>query len=225
MEKITDYYKFTYSKEDEDLIVVLEDYLNQKREDIFNFFDSSLQREQVEINIIPTKKEYDELSKKIRGIDSIPNWSIGLSHDNKIEYVSLHDYKNTAHAFSEDKYLEKLDYFKKIIVHEYVHFVGGLYCKKNSLEWPVKFLNEGIATYLSGQKENMNIPFNYTLDDILVSKTCYDAWYLLTKYIIEEYGKEYFLELFGNNELAVKEVPRLFWEAKEYYEKRLERNL
>lgn len=225
MERITDYYKFTYSKDDEDLIVVLEDYLNQKREDIFNFFDSSLQREQVEINIIPTKKEYDELSKKIRGIDSIPNWSIGLSHDNKIEYVSLHDYKNTAHKFSEDKYLEKLDYYKKTIVHEYVHYVSGLYCKKNNLDWPVKFLNEGIATYLSGQKEEIEIPFNFKIEDILESSSNYDAWYLLTKYIIEEYGKKYFLELFGNNELAVKEAPRLFEEAKEYYERRLERNL
>ena len=225
MEKETKYYKFTYSKEDEDLIVVLEDYLNQKREDIFNFFDSSLQKEQVEINIIPTKKEYDEIAKKIRGVEEIAKWSIGFVHENIIEYVSLHDYKNTAHAFSEDRYLEKLDYFKKTIAHEYVHFVGGLYCKKNNLEWPVKFLNEGIALYLSGQKDNMDSPFNYTIEDILESKSSYDAWYLLTKYIIEEYGKEYFLKLFGNNELASCEAPRLFGEAKEYYGKRLERNL
>ena len=214
MERITDYYKFTYSKSDEDLIIELEDYLNQKREDIFNFFDNSLQKEQVEINIIPTKKEYDEISKKIRGIDSIPNWSIGISHDNKIEYVSLHDYKNTAHAFEEDRYLEKLDYYKKTIVHEYVHFVAGLYLKKNDCDYPAKFLNEGIATYLSGQKDNMVIPFNFTIEDILESKKSYDAWYLLTKYIIEKYGKEYFLELFRNRELAIKEAPRLFEELK-----------
>ena len=225
MEKETKYYKFNYSKEDEDLIVELEEFLNQKREDIFNFFDSSLQREQVEINIIPTKKEYDEIAKKIRGVEEIAKWSIGFVYKNIIEYVSLHDYKNTAHAFSEDRYLEKLDYFKKTIVHEYVHFVGGLYCKKNNLDWPVKFLNEGIALYLSGQKDNMDIPFNYTIEDILESKSSYNAWYLLTKYIIEEYGKEYFLELFGNNELAVKEAPRLFEEAKEYYEKGLEKIL
>lgn len=212
MERITDYYKFTYSKSDEDLIIELEDYLNQKREDIFNFFDNSLQKEQVEINIIPTKKEYDEISKKIRGIDSIPNWSIGISHDNKIEYVSLHDYKNTAHAFEEDRYLEKLDYYKKTIVHEYVHFVGYLYLKKNNASDPLKYLNEGIATYLSGQKDNIIITFNYTLEDMLESKNNYDAWYLLTKYIIEKYGKEYFLELFRNRELAIKETPRLFEE-------------
>ena len=34
--------------------------------------------------------------KLFGGIDSIPKWSVGLSHDNKIEYISLHDYKNTS---------------------------------------------------------------------------------------------------------------------------------
>ena len=221
MERITEYYKFNYSKQDEDLIIELEEYLNSKREEIFNFFDPSLKRELVEINIIPTKKEYDEISKRIRGVDSIPLWSIGMAHDNKIEYVSLHDYKNTSHAFSEDKYYERLDYYKKTIVHEYVHFVGGLYLKKNKKEYPAKYINEGIATLLSGQKDNADIQFNFKIEDILESKSSYDAWYLLTKYIIEKYGKEYFLSLFGNRELALKEAPRLFEEAKEYYKKGL----
>ena len=225
MERITKQFKITYSKNDEDLIIELEDYLDQKYEDIFNFFDSSLQKEQVEINIIPTKKEYDEIAKKIRGVDTIPNWSIGISHDNKIEYVSLHDYKNTSHAFSEDKYLEKLDYYKKTIVHEYVHFVAGLYLKKNNCDSPIKYLNEGIATYLSGQKEEIEIPFSFKIEDILESSSNYDAWYLLVKYIIEEYGKEYFLELFKNREVALKETPRLFEEAKDYYERKLEKSL
>lgn len=217
MEKETKYYRFNYSKGDEDLIEELEEYLNQKREEIFDFFDKTLQKEIVTINIIPTKKEYDEISKKIRGVDSIPSWSVGISHDNKIEYVSLHDYKNTSHKFNEDKYFEKLDYYKKTIVHEYVHFVAGIYLKKNNCDYPIKYLNEGIATYLSGQKDDIEIPFNFKIEDILESKSSYDAWYLLTKYIIEEYGKEYFLELFKNRELAINETPRLFEEAKEYF--------
>ena len=225
MERITKYARFNYVKEDEDLIVELDDYLNRKAEDIFDFFDSSLQREMVEINIIPTKKEYDEIAKKIRRVDSIPDWSIGFSHGDKIEYLSLHDYKNTAHAFSEDRYFEKLDYYKKTIVHEYVHFVEGLYLKKNNSQAPAKFLNEGIATYLSGQKDNISLTFNYTLEDITESKSNYDAWYMFTKYIIEQYGKDYLLELFRNREQAIKEAPRLYEEAKEYYQKRLEKNL
>jgi len=218
MERKSKYYIFNYSKTDEDLVIELEDYLNKKIEDIFSFFDSSLKREQVQINIIPTKKEYDEISKKIRGIDSIPDWSIGLSYDNKIEYVSLHDYNSTAHKFSDDKYFEKLDYYKKTIVHEYVHFVAGLYLRKYNCKDPAKFLNEGIATYLSGQKDNVKIDFNFTIEDILENKSSYDAWYMFTKYIIEEYGKDYFLELFRNRELSIKKAPRLYEDAKYFYE-------
>lgn len=223
MVRENDYYKFIYKEEDTDLIVELEEYLNQKRDDIFYFFDNSLNREKVTINIIPTKKEYDEISKKIRGVKEVAKWSIGFSHDDKIEYVSLYDYKNTSHAFTKDKYYEKLDYYKKTIVHEYVHFVAGLYRKKNNLEHSTRFLNESIATYLSGQKENTEIPFNFKIEDILESNSSYDAWYLLTKYIVEEYGKDYFLELFGNNELAIKEAPRLFEEARNYYENKTNR--
>ena len=97
--------------------------------------------------------------------------------------------------------------------------------KKYNLDYPVKFLSEGIATYLSGQKENMNISFNFSLKDILKSDSSYNAWYLLVKYIIEYYDKEYFLELFRNRGKAIEEAPRLFKEAKEYYEKGLEKTL
>ncbi len=219
MEKITKYAIFNYSIEDEDLIIELEEQLNKNVEEIYSFFDSSLPRNVVEIKIIPTKQEYDERSKKRRNINEIPKWSIGSYYDNTIEYVSLYGYKNTAHAFDEDKYYEKLDYYKKTIVHEYVHFVADLYCKKNNLNHPIKCFNEGIAQYLSHQREGQIITFDYTLEDILYKNNSYVGWYLLTKYIIEEYGKDYFLELFGNKELSIKEIPRLYEEAKKFYEK------
>jgi len=221
MKKDTDYYIFNYCEEDADLIDELEEYLNSKQDEIFNFWGSDIPKEKVEINIIPTKEEYDYIAKTYRKVDEIPKWSIGFSHDDKIEYVSLHDYKNTAHAFEKDRYLENLDYYKKTIVHEYVHFVAGLYRKKHNISYPAKYLNEGIATYLSGQKENVEIPFNYSLEDILNSNNSYNSWYLLTKYIIEGYGKDYFLELFGNKELAFSEAPRLFLEAKDYYKEKI----
>ena len=220
MERKTKYFIFNYSKNDEDLIIELDNYLNQKKEDIFNFFDCVIPDNQVIINIIPTKKEYDELAKKIRGVDNVAKWSIGFFHDNNIEYVSLHDYKNTAHAFSEDRYYEKLDYYKKTIVHEYVHYVAALYRKKHNVEYSIKYLNEGIATYLSGQKENVEIPFNFKIEDILESNNSYDSWYLITKYIIEEYGKNYFFKLFDNPELAFKEADHLLEEARDYYKKK-----
>ena len=226
MKKITKYAIFNYSKEDEDLINELESYLNNKAESIFDFFDSSIERELVTINLIPTKKEYDEICKKRRGIDKIPSWSIGNSHDNVIEYVSLHDYKNTAHAFDESKYNEELEYYKKTIVHEFVHFVSGLYLDKYNLDHPIHCLSEGLASYLSGQKEGVEETVNFSLVDLFESNSNYYSWYVMTKFIIDNYGKDYFIKLYSSKELSYKEIPRLYEEAKEYYKKEsLKRNL
>ena len=209
---------FHYSDQDQELISHLEKTLKDNCDRIFGFFDSSLEREPIEIRIIPTKKEYDEISKKRRGITEIPKWSIGNYHDHTIEYVSLNDYKNTSHAFPKERYKEELEYYKKTILHEFTHYVVDLYLKKNQGNSPLHYLNEGIAQYLSGQRDNIEIQFNYTLEDILNSNNCYSSWYLLTKYILEKYGKEYFLKLLRNQDLALEETPRLYEEAKTYYQ-------
>ena len=49
MEKNTLYAKFKYEKQDEELVDLLEDYINQNAERIFEFFDSSLERKPLEI--------------------------------------------------------------------------------------------------------------------------------------------------------------------------------
>ena len=216
MEKKTKYAVFNYSKQDQDLIDDLEEYLNNHAEEVFEFFDSTLPRTAVNINIIPTKKEFDEYVKELKHITEVPAWVIGNYGNNTISYVSLHDYKNTSHAFPPEKYEESLDYYKKTIVHEYVHFVVGLFAVKNN-NYPIKWLNEGIAQYLSHQKEDIKLVFNYSLDDIYNSNTCYSGWYLLTKYVIEEKGKDYFLKLLTNNTLTMSETPKLIKEAKEFY--------
>ena len=123
MEKNSKYANFIYSKEDEALVNSLEEHLNNNAERIYEFFDPNLERKPVTIKIIPTKKEYDELNKVRRGIPEIPKWSIGTYYDNTIEYVSLNDYKNTSHAFPEEKYNEALEYYKKTFVHEFTHYV------------------------------------------------------------------------------------------------------
>ena len=218
MEKITKYAKFYYSKDDEDLINELENYLNMNAEVVYNFFDPTLPRNLVDIKIIPTKKEYDEIVLKRRDDNEIPKWEIGNFYDNVIEYVSFYDYKNTSHAFDPEKYDENLELYKKTIVHEFVHYVSYLYREKYKSDKPLKYLNEGIAQYLSGQRDNIKQILNSSLDDILNSQNCYVGWYLLTKYIIDKYGRDYFFELFNSQEKALCETPRLYAEAKEYYE-------
>ena len=219
MKKITKYATFVYEKEDEDLIEELEKQINSCAESIFSFFDSTLPRELVNITIFPSKQMYDEVVKKRRGVSEIPKWEIGNNRDANIEYVSLHDYKNTTHAFEPEEYEKALDYYKKTIIHEYVHFIVGLYRKKYNFEKPLKYLNEGIAQHLSGQRENIKQVFNYTLDDVLNSKNNYVAWYLMTKFIIDTKGRDYFLELLRNRKKAEEETPYLYEQARDYYNK------
>ena len=170
MEKITKYVKFNYCEQDQDLINELDEYLNSHIEEIYDFFDIELPRTLVDINIIPTKKQYDELVKNRKQILEVPSWEIGNYHNGIIEYVSLHDYKNTSHSFPPEKYDENLEYYKKTIVHEYVHYVIGLYINKTKSEKPLKYLNEGLAQYLSHQRDREKTLFTCSLDEIINSR-------------------------------------------------------
>ena len=210
MEFISKYAKYYYEKQDEDLIKGLDEYINKEAENIYNFFDSTLERKQVEIHIIPTKEEYDNIVLKYRNIDEVPKWDIGNTHDSVITFISLKDYKNTSHAYILKNYNKALDYYNKAIVHEYVHFVSILYKKKNNIKHTTRYLEEGIAQYLSHQKENLKLEFKYSLEDIYESKSSYDGFYLMTKYILDNYGKEYFLKLLTNKEYVLEETPKIY---------------
>ena len=130
----------------------------------------------------------------------------------------MHDYKNTSHASILDDYQYALEYYKKTIIHEYVHFVNVLYTNCRNYPYPLKCLLEGIAQLLSKQKENLKCDYNFTLEDLFDSDKCYNGWYLTVKYIIEVLGKDYFLNLFKDRDYAKEEIKRLYPEIKEYYD-------
>lgn len=214
MELSTKYAKYYYEKQDEDLIKGLDEYIKKYAEDIYNFFDPSLERKQVEVHIIPTKEEYDNIVKKYRNVDEVPNWDIGNTGEGIIRYVSLKDYNNTAHSFKPEDYDKALEDYNKTIVHEYVHFVTIQYQIKNNINKPLRYLIEGIAQYLSHQRDGLKRTFNYSLEDILESKSCYMGYYLITKYILDNYGKEYFFKLLSNKDYALEETPKIYKQIK-----------
>lgn len=214
MEFISKYAKYYYEKQDEDLIKGLDEYINKDAEDIYNFFDPTLERQKAEIHIIPTKEEYDNIVKKRRNVDIVPKWDIGNTGEGIITFVSLNDYSNTEHACILKDYNKAIDYYNKTIVHEYVHFVTILYKKKNNINRSTRYLEEGIACYLSHQKDNMQLKFKYSLEDILESKDCYNGFYLMVKYILDNYNKEYFFKLLSDKDYALKETPKIYNQIK-----------
>lgn len=215
---------FNFRECDKDLIDTLAEYIDENAKKIWDFFEVSMPKEKPTINIIPTKKEYDDLYRSTRGLDKnspVEKWKIGNCRNGVITYLSLHDYKNTSHAFDEKYFDKALNYFQKTILHEYVHFANEIFNKIHSCTYTEKYLVEGIATYLSGQKDGFLISLSATKEQILnKDKFFYDDYYLLTKYFVEHYDKEYVLNVFQNSKLAEELLNNELYEKSfQYYEK------
>ncbi len=137
----------------------------------------------------------------------------------------------------------EVEYSKKeydvVIYHELIHYITNILYGKLP-EW----LTEGIAKYLDGSYnqdltnlikiiEEYEIPDISTMNrDFFVYKTYiqeenelkektiyngYDLSYIMIRYIIEIYGKEYLKELLKNKEEISKIEQTILIEASEYY--------
>lgn len=225
MTKETKYAIINFQENDENLIEVIANYLEENAGRVYDFFEVE-KVEKAVIDIIPTKKELDSFIRTSRNLPNdseVPSWLIGTCNKGVITYLSLNDYQNTSHTFSPDKYQEKLEYYKKTILHEYVHFVNELFNKQNDCSPTIKCFLEGIATYLSKQKENEKIEFDFTLERLCPTKRfarCYDGWYLITKYLVENYDKKFVLELFQSSRQSREFLEEeLYPKARKFYTK------
>lgn len=202
MKKESRFAVFNFESKDAKLIDELSVYLDNNAEQILNFFDLDInpEKNKLHINIIQNKQSFDECYNKDHNLPQkqmVKDWVIGYYNrkNNKIVYLSLNDYKSTAHAGLLQDYDKALDYYKKTILHEFVHYANHLYCNKKGCGYTSKYLAEGLAGYLSRQREDITT-FNFTLEDVLShQKPCYDGWRLITKYLVEHYSKKFVLEL------------------------------
>ena len=201
MEKEFDHAIFKYNLEDENLVFELNNYINENINEIYSFFELKDIISKATIIILSTKEEFD---KEVRPLKKeyeeygVPSWVIGFSLKDKIYFLSLSDYKNTPHK-------DKIDLlaYKKTILHEYIHYIVGLYLFENKCSYPLRALNAGIAQYLSHQRDKNIITLKHDLSEVLDATTAYSEWYLITKYIIDNYSKEYFLELLRDRDKAI----------------------
>lgn len=221
MNKITDSAIFNYEFDDRFLVEKLSDYINEHKDNIYSFFNMNFDNEKPIINIINKKEKLDNIHRKFNNLkdtDEVPKWLVGLSaSDMQIYYLSLNDYNSTSHAFKKENYEIQLEMYKKTILHEYMHYVNRLFCKKNNCSYSIKCLSEGIAQYLSNQKDDSAIQFNYSLNEILTSNNGYNGWYLVTKYILENYSHELVLELLKDGSRTEKFITEKYEEINNYY--------
>ena len=221
MRKTTDNVIFNYDVDDSFLIDELSTFINDNKNRICNFFNIDIDNYKPIINIISKKEELDNIYRKDNSLnitDDVPKWLIGLKSSNmEIYYLSINDYNNTTHAFKKEDYAIHFDMYKKTLLHEYIHYINHMFCKKNNCQYSIKCLSEGIAQYLSNQNNNTKFDFNYNLEDIINSNNCYEGWYLVTKYIIENYTHEFFLELLKNKDDAEQFIRNSYKEIENYY--------
>lgn len=223
MRKESKFAIFYFQENDQILIDELIEYLDKNAQIVFEFFEIQTTQKAI-INIIPTKIEFDNFIRITRNLsieEKIPSWLIGTYKDGIITYLSLNDFKNTSHSFKTEKYSNVLEYYKKTILHEFVHFVNALFNAKNKIKFTEQYLSEGIASYLSKQLDGKKLEFNYSKEDLISKKrfnSCYDGWYLLTKYLVDNYDKKLVIELFEDNVKARSFLEHeLYNKVKNYY--------
>ncbi len=214
---------FEFEEKDKHFIGKVGKYIDANANAIFDFFELIPTEKKVKINIIPTKKEFDKKFIKDHAFADekfkVPIWAKGYFSNNEIVYLSLNDLKST--SYNDKLYSSEMEYYKKTLLHEFVHYVNSLYRKKMNCGPTIKYLSEGIATLLSKQKENLVCDFDFSIDQILsvdMTKSCYDGWYLITKYLVENYDKKFVLQLFESNRQAKEFLQtELFDNTKKFY--------
>ena len=209
---------FNFSKKDSRIIEEIAKYLDDNALKIFEFFEVEVPSDKLKINIVSTKEDFDKLFQEAWGYEP-ENYSVGFAKNNEITYLSIFEYDKTTHAYKPEDFQKALDYYKKTLVHEFVHYVNYIFKKKHDCGYTERYLSEGLATCLSGQKDNLKLAFDMSKDEILSSRDCYKGYYLVTKYLLNNYDKDFVFELIKSNRKAREFFNNeLYDKAKNYYD-------
>ena len=215
---IKETFKYEYDDLDLDYIEELKKYVNDNYKDIMDFFklDSLSRPVKIKIwsDINDYRNYYNNLYTKYGLNKKIQDWEVLKSSKDeefRIDSISYHIMKDIK-GHNNDT----LNYFFKGIIHEFVHTCHEEY--SNGYSFPIWF-KEGIATLLSHQFDNKSITFTSSLENIVNGKADYRNYYLLCKYILEEYGESYLFKLAGDKELVKDSTTRIYNEAVDYYKR------
>ncbi len=201
MTKESKYFIVNYNESDQDYIDKMLVDIDKEALRIMSFFDIHEINEKFKINLIPTKKEFSNLIKELFNFND-NEYDIGFVKDRIMYCLSYKDYKSTYYSFYG------YDDFIKTIIHEFVHSCHQLKTNNKSSK---RYINEGLASYLSNQYDNEVSEINVTLEDLINDKYInYDNYYLLMKHIFENYDQEYIDKLIYDKEFASNELEKIF---------------
>lgn len=213
--KESKYALFEFDQKDAQMIDELSFVINKDAEKIFNFFEIECEKK-VKFKILPTIEDYDNEIRKVNNFTNdvdVSSWRIGCYKNWQICMLSFRCLKDL------EKFKNRtFEQYQKTAVHEFVHYVNDIFNKKRNCGQTEKYLSEGIACYLSGQKNDKTINFNCLIDDVLSHNVNYDSYFALTKFLVENYDKDIVFDLFESNRKAKEFLQKeLFDRTKEYY--------
>ncbi len=200
MTKETEYFVIEYTDNDLPYIDRLCKDIDNKAKEIIAYFNIDKINERFSLKLISTKKEFSQTIKELTHFED-DEYGTGFVKDKKMYCLSYLDYKST--YYKDETY----DDFVKTIIHEFVHTCHMFVVKGMS----IRCINEGLACYLSKQYENKEIELDCSIEDILENKYIdYKNYYIILKYIVENYDDNYVHEMIYNKEFAKKEIANVF---------------
>ena len=196
-----------YTEKDKYYIEDFMNYLNDNSKRIMDFFNLEKLSTKITINLIEKKEELDKIFTSIYNKPAY-DFLIGFAKDNQIYYISFNELNNVP-KHQNDPY----EYYKISIVHEFVHS-----CNYEFSSLWIRCLCEGLAVYLSEQRDKNDNAFNITKDELFNGRVNYRQSFLFVKYIIENYDHEFVLNLYKSGKFAKENLDRLYDETVEYYQ-------
>lgn len=171
--------------------------INKKKNEIYDFFDKSLDELPFNVYIYDSSESMVEGLKK-RGFGEFPGYMCACHKDKD---NSLNFFKPKANPNSDEWSKDEYD---NVIFHELVHGIQFSLFGSN-YEW----FNEGIAKYLDGTYKSgikyllenyintTDIPNQEEIENEfgMHDYDCYDYAYIMVSYLLDNLGKEGFIEL------------------------------
>lgn len=201
-----------YNQNDENVQYLI-DVLETKTNDIMNFFGLKTLSKKMIVKIYYSVEDYkqhlvpylEESGRKYY------EWMIADTFDDNINMLEL----SLCQKLNSHKNDTLQDYMQNIL-HEFGHICHHELLGENNSHGHIWF-SEALATNVSGQDysgNSINCTYNELKEDFNSASNNYPTAYLMGKFMLENYGREFVLNLIKNWQLLDEFAPKLFEETK-----------
>ncbi len=187
----------------------LKEFYKKTMNELNSFFEISWEKNKPRIFSVNDRRTINILLGR-----ETEDWLVGWANGKDVYILDKENYESeSSHKYSKEEY-------EALIKHELIHCFTKRISDGSKIP---KWLNEGIAIYLSGQTELRKKPddFKFFIDFFDKSeKEIYTEAGFIVKFLIETYGKEKNLKLIRNStNVSKNDFAKIF---KEIYEFELE---